>query len=336
MSPRLLTRQLSVDAYMLGGWDLAICFALFFQGVLCAQFAHYSTLSKRDSIWLKIFVVGLALMTTLRCCQSLTLMWIQNVTMFADVEAASHMWEKYWVSKTDVMLEATGAIYVQIFFCRRLWVISRNAYVVIVCLIFFILGLVSAVVGTFYLFTDDITTAAGWVSIHLGIVLCGDLLLTGSTVFYLLRHSNASVVSRNAFAITMKLLLWLTIQASAPLFWNSRSLTVRYQSAAPAAMCTLTNFVADIQIYVTEIQNPQSLTAGFITTLTVPQLYAWSAMWTLNSREDIWVAVDNRPYTVNLGTLVFASADSANLPTRWGERYGDSSSDPAQLRARQS
>ncbi|KAJ6457217.1 hypothetical protein C8R45DRAFT_564378 [Mycena sanguinolenta] len=90
----------------------------------------------------------------------------------------------------------------------------------------------------------------------------------------------------------MKLLLRLTIQ-----------------SAAPAAMCTLTNFVADIQLYVTEIQDVQSLMVGFITTLTVPQLYAWSAIWTLNSREDIWVAVDNRPYTVNLGTSVAVSAD---------------------------
>ncbi|KAJ6457222.1 hypothetical protein C8R45DRAFT_1032965 [Mycena sanguinolenta] len=225
-------------------------------------------------------------MTAVRCCQCLAIMWIQNVTLFGNVEAAAQMWERDWVSKMDVMLEATGAIYVQIFFCCRLWAISQNAYIVIVCLIFFILGLVSAVVGTLFLFTGSMTTTAGW-------VLCGDLLLTGSTVFYLLRHSNASVVSRSPFAIKMKLLLRLTIQ-----------------SAAPAAMCTLTNFVADIQLYVTETQDPQSLMVGFITTLTVPQLYAWSAMWTLNSREDIWVAFDNRPYTVNLGTSVASSADS--------------------------
>ncbi|KAJ6478243.1 hypothetical protein C8R45DRAFT_1076760 [Mycena sanguinolenta] len=246
---------------------------------------------------LKTFVAGLALMMAVRCCQCLAIMWIQNVTLFGDVEAGSHMWERYWVSKTDVMLEATGATYVQIFFCRRLWAS--------------ILSTPHSIQRSFNTQAIARNAPSVQVAIHLGIVLCGDLLLTGSTVFYLLRHSNTAFIpSRSPFAITMKLLLRLTIQ-----------MTVRYQSAAPAALCTLTNFVADIRIYATEIQDPQSLMVGFITTLMIPQLYAWSAMWTLNSREDIRVAVDNRPYTtVNLGTSVAASADSQTENTpRVGE-----------------
>ncbi|KAF7364113.1 hypothetical protein MSAN_01070300 [Mycena sanguinolenta] len=289
MSSHLLPRPLSADSYRLAGWDLAICSALFFQGVLCAQFAHYIKLSKRDTIGLKIFVAGLALMTAVRCCQCIATMWLQNVTLFVNVKVALQLW-MHWVPDAVVMLEATGAIYVQIFFCRRLWAsaISRNAYIVIICLILFALGFASSVIGTVFLFTGHIATAAGWTSFHFGIALCADLLLTGSTVFYLLRHHNASVLSRSPFAIKMKFLMRLTIQ-----------------SAAPAAMCTLANFVADMRLYLTESLDPQyppSFMVACISLTILPQLYAWSAMWTLNSREDIWISVDNRTYTVNFAT----------------------------------
>ncbi|KAJ6478218.1 hypothetical protein C8R45DRAFT_1101607 [Mycena sanguinolenta] len=327
MSSRLLTRQLSADSYVLGGWDLAICFALFFQGVLCAQFAHYTSSSKRDSISLKIFVAGLALLAAVRCCQCLAIMWMQNVTLFGDVEAGSTFWTHHWIPRTNVMLEATGAVYVQIFFCRRLWAsvlcialseqhsfnmqaISRNAYIVIACLIFFALGLITAVVGTFFLYANKITATAGCIALHLGIVLCGDLLLTGSTVFYLLRHYDASILSRSPFAIKMKFLVRLTIQ-----------------SAAPAAICTFANFVADLKLYVTEISDPQSLMVAFILILILPQLYTWSAMWTLNSREDIWAAVDNRTYTVN---LAISGAVATELQVVRSARAGENDTVPFQ------
>ncbi|KAJ6478227.1 hypothetical protein C8R45DRAFT_360159 [Mycena sanguinolenta] len=311
MSSRLLTRQLSVESSTLGGWDLAICLALFFQGVLCAQFAHYASSSKRDSIGLKIFVAGLALLAAMRCCQCLAIMWMQNVTLFGDVEAGSTFGFNHWIPRTDVMLEATGAVYVQIFFCRRLWAISRNAYIVIACLIFFALGLITAVVGTIFLFTDNITATAGCLALHLGIVLCGDLLLTASTVFYLLRHYEASILSRSPFAIKMKFLVRLTIQ-----------------SAAPAAICTSANFVAEMKLYVTKINDPQSLIVAFILILMLPQLYAWSAMWTLNSREDIWAAVDNRTYTaVN---LAISGAAATELQVVRSARAGENNTVPFQ------
>ncbi|KAJ6483933.1 hypothetical protein C8R45DRAFT_1214842 [Mycena sanguinolenta] len=280
----------SWDSYILGGWDIAIFLTLFLQGILCGQFARYLTLSKRDSIWLKLFVAGLALLTTLRSSQCLAIMWIQNVTLFGRVEAASQMWEVHWLSKVDAMFEATGTFYVQMFFCRRLWAISRNRYVLSICFVLYIFGLASAAVDTFFLFTDiNSVEASGWGALHLGGVLCGDLLLTGSTIFYLLRHSNASILSRSPFAIVINSLLRLTVQ-----------------SAAPSAICALINFVETMRLYVARTFMPELLMLDFITNMILPQIYAWSALWTLNSREDIRVAVGNRPYTVSLGTAMVA------------------------------
>ncbi|KAF7376897.1 Zn-dependent hydrolase oxidoreductase family [Mycena sanguinolenta] len=169
-----------------------------------------------------LFVAGLALLTTLRSSQCLAIMWIQNVTLFGHVEAASQMWEVHWLSKIDLAFEATGTFYVQMFFCRRLWAISRNGYILGICFILYTFGLASAGVDTFFLFLAiESTETTGWGSLHLGVVLCGDLLLTGSTIFYLLKHSNASILSRSPFAIVINSLLRLTVQSAAPSAINS-------------------------------------------------------------------------------------------------------------------
>ena len=46
--------------------DLAICLTLFLQGIVYVQVAHYTNVNKHDSMQMKFFMVGLALMMTLR------------------------------------------------------------------------------------------------------------------------------------------------------------------------------------------------------------------------------------------------------------------------------
>ncbi|KAF8174469.1 hypothetical protein K438DRAFT_1939914 [Mycena galopus ATCC 62051] len=290
-----LAPQKTAETALLGAWDLAICLSLFLQGVLCAQFTHYAAVStnKRDSIWLKLFVAGLAFMTMLKSLQAVALMWIQNVLLFGNLEAASNLWDTHWVSKITLILEATMAFCVQMYFCRRLWAsplisqaaLSRNAFVVITCMALFTFGLASSVVATILIFQDSAeTTSTAWVTTHLGIVLCGDLLLTGSILFWLLRHRE-TVICRSATAIMLLCLLRLTVQ-----------------SAAPTTLCALLTFAVALQLHTSDTWRPVPLAIYFIAIMALPLLYAWSAMWTLNSREDICLAAEKCPYTVELGT----------------------------------
>ncbi|KAJ7820248.1 hypothetical protein B0H14DRAFT_2600109 [Mycena olivaceomarginata] len=99
--PSELTRM---EAYVLGAW-----------------FAHYTSCNKRDSIWMKLFVAGLALMTTLKSLQSIVMTWIQNVATSGNGHAASNLLHTYWLAKITLILGAITAFYVQMFFCRRLW-----------------------------------------------------------------------------------------------------------------------------------------------------------------------------------------------------------------------
>ncbi|KAJ7835582.1 hypothetical protein B0H14DRAFT_3142007, partial [Mycena olivaceomarginata] len=251
----MLFNQAETVTYTLGAW-----------GVLCAQFGHYMSLNKRDSIWMKLFVAGLALLTTLKTLESLAIMWIQNVTMFGDREAGSNIWHKHWVWEVTIPLEAATAFYVQLFFCRRLWAISGNTYLVIVCITLFLFGLISGVVTTFYLFTNTLKPTARWGGGHLVLVLCGDLLLTGSTICYLLRHSHQCALSRGPAATILSRLRRLTLQ-----------------SAAPAALCVLIHFSGNMGMNATS-WTPALAMINVIANMVLPQLYAWSAMWTLNSR----------------------------------------------------
>ncbi|KAJ7261739.1 hypothetical protein B0H12DRAFT_1231393 [Mycena haematopus] len=305
MASLVFHRPTEAQAHVLGGWDLAICLTLFLQGVLCSQFATYMDSKRRDSVRMKLFVAGLALLTTLKTIQALAIMWIQNVTLFEDLEAASTMWKTDWLTKA-LILEATVAFYVQMFFCHRLWAsaISRNVYIVVVCITVFSLGLISGVVATVFILAvkkEGLTSPSHWFATHLGVVVCGDFILTGSVVFWLLRH-NGSVLSRGPTANILSSLVRLTLQASR--FASRRHyylLMIGRQSAAPVALCALVNFV----VIMLKSRQPSStvlLMIDFITNNMLPQLYAWSAMWTLNSREDIVLAGGNRPYTFDLGT----------------------------------
>ncbi|KAF8190995.1 hypothetical protein K438DRAFT_1970742 [Mycena galopus ATCC 62051] len=287
----LLRRQTSLHAipfpptpnsarYVLGGWDLAICFALFLQGVVCSQFAHYMTLKKHDSLRMKLFVAT-------RCGLGGSddgeeaIIWKQTVEPFVDLEAT-------WIVNINIILEATVAFYVQMFFSHRLWALSRNPYLVITCLTLFVFGVISGALTTFFIFTtSNMETRTGWVSVHLGVVLCGDLLLTGSTIFWLLRHSSQSVVARGPTATILSALLHLTLQA------------IR----GTPAFCALVIFGVAVRLHMANGLVPVLMMLNYMAIMVLPQLYAWSAMWTLNSRDKITSAAENAPYTVDLGTV---------------------------------
>ncbi|KAJ7788806.1 hypothetical protein B0H14DRAFT_3575619 [Mycena olivaceomarginata] len=243
---RMLFNQTEMETCILGAWDLGACSSLFLEGVLCAQFAHYLSLNKRDSICMKLFVAGLVLLTTLKSLQSLAMMWIQSITLFGDREAASNIWLKHWVWNTSLTLEAITAFYVQISFVA----------------------------------TGDISE---WVSCH---------------------HLHHFVSVRACFRRRCDLLpIHKYLGVDGPLDWNTSwsravwrlAFDRKYNmSAAPAALCASINFAGSMRVNATTWM-PGLVMINFIPNMVLPQLYAWSAMWTLDSREEICVAAEDTP-----------------------------------------
>ncbi|KAF8199261.1 hypothetical protein K438DRAFT_1966478 [Mycena galopus ATCC 62051] len=303
-------------AFVLGGWDIGISGDLLLQGIIFAQFAHYTTLYKNDILLLRAFVWGLLFLTTLKSIQGLATIWIQNVQHFMDVETAVALFQTAWFLQINVSFVAVIAFYVQMFFCYRLWVISKYIYMVALISVLFGFALLSAFVSTAFTFKSDFFSPIDrWISIHLGTVVAGDLLLCGSTVYFLTQHSKEA---SPAIAGILAALLKLTIQ-----------------SAAPAATCTFLNLIA------TQVSTKTKSFHGWtmisiIMNSWLPKLYAFSALWTLNTRRDIArsggimiTSTEWRRYTDNLDLRVISgltprsievrteSENSSRLPVVW-------------------
>ncbi|KAJ6609031.1 hypothetical protein B0H10DRAFT_2065660 [Mycena sp. CBHHK59/15] len=255
-----------VILHILGAWDLSVFADLILQGALFAQIAHYVTLYERDARALRVFVGVLFVLTTLKSVQAIAISWIQNVERFGNLVADEDLFHRTWPAQVNITFEGIIAFYVQLFFCQRLWAISRNIYVVGVVMILFIFQLVAAIISTVlaFSFNKDALTSH-WVSIHLGTVFAGDALLCGSTMFFLLRRSKSALPPT---ASLLHAILKLTLQ-----------------SAAPAAFFAFLNLLGTSAGGTTQVNSWHSL--AIITNMALPKVYATSAMWTLNSRREI-------------------------------------------------
>ncbi|KAF8185632.1 hypothetical protein K438DRAFT_1597097 [Mycena galopus ATCC 62051] len=259
-------------AFSLGPWVLGISGDLLLQGVIFTQFAHYLALYREDVPALRIFVGGLMLLTTSKSVQGIFILWKLNVDLFSNVQAAFQFMSSSPFMNLNMAWVALIAFYVQLFFCYRLWIISRKIYFVGAVLSLFVFAFIAADclchgVGItnnaiVIITTDEIYTA---VSIHLGTVFGADFVLCTSTGYFLLKHSKHSSPET---AGMLNAVLKLT-----------------FQTAAPAALCAAVNFFA-VQINLTTAaQNVQGYAlVAVLANEVLPKLYAVSAMWTLNAR----------------------------------------------------
>ncbi|KAJ6508113.1 hypothetical protein DFH09DRAFT_1000104 [Mycena vulgaris] len=272
----------SLITFYLGGWDLAICADLIFQGIIFAQVAHYTTLYTKDFLAMRAFVAVLLIITTLKSAEGLVILWIQNVDYFMNLNAALDMTNTSWTTELNLTLVALIAFYVQLFFCKRLWVISKNVYIVALIVTLFVFALVASIVSSVFTFAGQlknvtwseeavetlgrVLTRSFLVEIHLGTVFAGDVLLCGSTIYFLL------LASRNASSAE-----------SAGMLYSITKLT--FQSAAPAVVCALVSLVGTVGW--NRITPDAYVMLAIIANNVLPKLYAISAMWTLNSRRSI-------------------------------------------------
>ncbi|KAJ7308665.1 hypothetical protein DFH08DRAFT_1088370 [Mycena albidolilacea] len=260
--PPAVIRRLVV--FYLGDWDLAICADLILQGIIFAQIAHYAILYNNDDLALRAYVAVLLKITMLKSAQGLVIMWIQNVEYFMNLNAALSMFTESWTTEINLTLVVLTAFCVQLFFCKRLWTISKNVYIVILVVALFVFALVAAIVSNVFEFAGQSKNFTWSESIR---NLGGDLTvyLCGSTIYFLLHHSkHASPDSASKLSSLTKL---------------------TFQSAAPAALCALISLASTLAW---DRTTPNAyIMLALITNNVLPKLYAISAMWTLNSRRKI-------------------------------------------------
>ncbi|KAK0222737.1 hypothetical protein EDD85DRAFT_253725 [Armillaria nabsnona] len=265
-NPRLLvTQQAHTDQeavmYSLGPWLVGMCLDLFLQGILTSQFFNYYAWYGKSDTWKFTTGVGaLAVMTTLKTIQAFTIVWVQDIVYFNDLNSALQMRFSVWYQMGNAIMVAFIAFYVQCYFCYRLWVISTRYWVVSPILFLYIFSLGAAAGATYYTVLAD-PRLGHWLSVHYATVFVGDVLLAVAMAYFLL-HTKKRVLPQ-----TKNLLDSL--------------IRLTFQTAAPAVIVALLSliFIFLPDPYV------KGISSAFIQPL--PKLYAISMMWTLNARRDI-------------------------------------------------
>ncbi|KAJ7279341.1 hypothetical protein C8J57DRAFT_1712437 [Mycena rebaudengoi] len=290
---------LPVVTFSLGGWGLGTHADLILQGILFAQFTNYwSRYYKSDPLSQKLFVLGLCIATTFKSAHAIALVWVQNVDNFMNLNGAAGMFLTNWLSQSNLLITEIIAFSVQAFFCRRLWIISKNIYVVAFVVLLFVFGLISAIVHTAFKFSGLMyvlshsatgnyfkTTAKeiwskirmilrflSWPQsyhvpgpIHVGTVVVGDVILSASIIYFLLRRSQQAPLA------TVGIL--------------NRLIRIAFQAAVPVTLCALANFICQA-LYLHHTSIDATILCILVSGMMLPKVYAISALWTLNSRNE--------------------------------------------------
>ncbi|KAJ7279708.1 hypothetical protein C8J57DRAFT_1221353 [Mycena rebaudengoi] len=258
--PGLPARSIPI---ILGGYDIGILAELVCQGILFAQITKYWGNYRADMAGVKLFVFGLFLATTLKSRLLSTMYWAQNVEHFSDLSAASNLYFTHWLFQSNLTVVALIALYVQAFFAHRLWRISKNTYLTVSVGVILSSSFVFACVSCWFTFASlDKAVNNHWIQVHRATMVAGDGILCGSIAYILLMRSK----DLPQMAGTLNRITSLT-----------------FQSMAPPTVCALVNLVCSLVDNDT-ITVWMALVVG--TNMVLPKLYAISAMWTLNSRED--------------------------------------------------
>jgi len=213
---------------------------------------------------MRLLVLGLAIITTLKTIHSFATTWDLLILNFMDLTAALALnYTKWWFTGSGLMVASIG-LYVQAFFCHRLWVISKKNYWFLIPIVAVLLfAYVSICLATYYITVGVSVNSkiATWFAAHLSSVFAGDVMITLSTAYFLLK-SRKDVLPQTVGVIDA--LVRLT-----------------FQTAAPAAICAMFNLIFS-QIYEGD---DKLISSAFNQAL--PKLYAFSMMWTLNARREI-------------------------------------------------
>ncbi|KAJ7201222.1 hypothetical protein C8J57DRAFT_1544003 [Mycena rebaudengoi] len=297
---------LPIVTLVLGGWDLATHADLMLQGLLFAQFTHYWTQYRSDHLPIKLFVVGLCIATTVKSAHAIALVWMQNVEYFMDPERGDYILVPSPRRRTPPACCSDHNIRAILLPAPPL--LSRQTYYVFCLALLFVFSVIAAIVTIAYSLSGTSTNDNGslhftsknaWIAVAIqsATVVAGDVLLCGSTLYFLVTH----------FPRRREIL--------------HRLMRLTFQSAAPGALCASLMLICDLYYNIRG-----SLDAGLpllvISSMITPKLYAISAMWTLNSRRGLrshfpTVVASTDPGKLNSGaemTMIRFQSRGGDLP----------------------
>ncbi|CAK5270121.1 unnamed protein product [Mycena citricolor] len=262
-------------------------------GILLGQFATYIShgFHRTDFLALRIWVAGLFVLMLFKSLYGLALIHIQVTTNFLDLEGALRLGASTaaGLGYTWVML---SVYYVELFFCWRLWTLSRRLWIPGALALIFTAAIICGIFSN-SLVGPKLGHIREWDAAYLIAVFVGDTLLSGSIIYVLHVSRPGTLRPRDVHRLTKRQ------GQSRQVTRNTASVLQRIAiltilCAAPAAVCSLVLIVSS-QLVANWVSGGGALAVAIVSEHLLPKLYAFSAMWTLNARKAIRAELDGAP-----------------------------------------
>jgi len=231
------------------------------QGVVLSQIANYYGWCKEDKWVFRLAVAFLGFLTFLKSAQTFAIIWIQLIVDYGDLQKVVLLNFTAWWEIAHPLMVAGIGLYVQLYFCFRLWVISKNWVVVAPSLIIFSFAVLAVSRATYYITEAEPIIVGHWFTAYLSAVFAGNVILSVTTTYFLLK------VKQNCHPSSVGLI--------------SAVVRLTFETAAPATICAMFNLIF-AQVYT---GNDGIVATAF--NIALAKLYAISMMWTLNGRSTI-------------------------------------------------
>ncbi|KAJ7309443.1 hypothetical protein DFH08DRAFT_1049751 [Mycena albidolilacea] len=189
----LTGEDLRLAGAWLGPWLVGGCLDIFLLGILLTQFRNYFTWYHDDKMSLRVIVAILLVGHILKTAHAFAIIWIQNIAYFGNLQGAILLNYTTWWQSGTPLIDGIFGFYVQIYFCYRLWMISKKLFVVVPVAIIFLFAFLSIVVATYFIATTNLPQISNWFAAHLGSVFAGDVCMTSLTAYFLIK-SKADVL----------------------------------------------------------------------------------------------------------------------------------------------
>ncbi|CAK5283951.1 unnamed protein product, partial [Mycena citricolor] len=254
--------------YGLGGWNLAVNGDVFLQGILLVQFSHYVSngFHRTDPLLLRLWLGTLFVLSLGMTIHSIVITEVQMENL-GTVLLPTGPTSQYLTKFQSTFIPGVVLVfYVQLFFCWRIWTLSRRLWLTLTLGLIFTVAMISGLIAILLASVVSLI----WAAAYLAIVFVGDALLCGLTVYFLL--ASAKQVSRDTAGILERLS------------------TLTMHSAAPGAVCALINLsVSQASPSLHSLVGPIDVQAAIalVTGQLLPKFYAFSALWILNGRKHI-------------------------------------------------
>ncbi|KAJ7288727.1 hypothetical protein C8J57DRAFT_1642896 [Mycena rebaudengoi] len=170
--------------YVLGGRLIGTCLVLLLEGILISQVNHYYARYPEDTVRRKIAVAVLFFLTVLKTIQAFAITWIYCIVYLRDPAGTAAL-NRAWYQVFNIPLGAVIAIYVQTYYCYRLWRLSQKWWVIAPILSLMLLSLTSAIIAASVLGITGAST--NWFAIHVSSAFVTDVLITLASTYFLLK-----------------------------------------------------------------------------------------------------------------------------------------------------